>query len=266
MSDKNCNCKEPYDSEKHEGGYPYCPVHDKPLNVSIIGHGKPEQRPAGSNVWVNGTPESDGFYAVKYTGGGYGGCGFKDGKWNQSLTDNKIVAYLRESNEQPAGNQWINASVRMPIDKKRNYIFRQAMNTRSARVIYLDHFPDISKNMQLPIENIEWLDEQPVEQKENEALKDKSGLRETIEDIILSAGKHNQEQCTEIADAILRESGPSEEGNKERGGKDFADWIAQEGHYKNDGKWYTFYGVIIAESTEQLWNEWNNQQNRNNAG
>jgi|ERR1044072_4483433 hypothetical protein len=29
--------------------------------------------------------------------------------------------------------------------------------------------------------------------------------RATIEDIILSAGKHNQEQCSEIADVILRE-------------------------------------------------------------
>jgi hypothetical protein len=44
---------------------------------------------------------------------------------------------------------------------------------------------------------------------------DKPGLRETIEDIILSAGKHNQEQCTEIADAILREAGQSKEGNKQ---------------------------------------------------
>jgi hypothetical protein len=61
----------------------------------------------------------------------------------------------------------------------------------------------------------------------------------------------------------LIENKESKEGNKEREEKDFADWIAKEGHYKNDGKWYTFYGVIIAESTAELWNEWDNQQNRN---
>jgi hypothetical protein len=33
----------------------------------------------------------------------------------------------------------------------------------------------------------------------------RDSARATIEDIILSAGKHNQEQCSEIADAILRE-------------------------------------------------------------
>lgn len=40
-----------------------------------------------------------------------------------------------------------------------NYIFRQAGNTRSARVIYLDFTPNIVAAMQLPIGNIEWLDE-----------------------------------------------------------------------------------------------------------
>jgi hypothetical protein len=39
MSEKKCICNEPYDSERHEGGYPYCPVHDKKL--AIIGHGSP---------------------------------------------------------------------------------------------------------------------------------------------------------------------------------------------------------------------------------
>ena len=41
ISDKKCICNEPYDSERHEGGYPRCPVHDKPLDLAVIGHGKP---------------------------------------------------------------------------------------------------------------------------------------------------------------------------------------------------------------------------------
>ena len=48
-------------------------------------------------VWVKKKPTVDGFYAVKYAGGGYGGCGFINGQWNQSISDNKIVAYLDES-------------------------------------------------------------------------------------------------------------------------------------------------------------------------
>lgn len=46
MSENKCNCNQPYDSEKHEGGYPACPVHDKPAvahepNLAVIGHGTP---------------------------------------------------------------------------------------------------------------------------------------------------------------------------------------------------------------------------------
>lgn len=51
---------------------------------------------------------------------------------------------------------WAKATT-MPTDIKRNYIFRQANNIRSAQVIYLDHVKDISDYMKLPIENIEWL-------------------------------------------------------------------------------------------------------------
>lgn len=29
MSEEKCICNEPYDTERHEGGYPRCPVHDK---------------------------------------------------------------------------------------------------------------------------------------------------------------------------------------------------------------------------------------------
>jgi hypothetical protein len=54
------------------------------------------QRPTGAE-WVKAKPVNNGFYAVKYTGGGYGGCGFKDGEWNQSLNDSLIIAYLDES-------------------------------------------------------------------------------------------------------------------------------------------------------------------------
>jgi hypothetical protein len=68
--------------------------------------------------------------------------------------------------------KWINASERLPENKKWNYIFRQARNSRSARVVYLDHAPNISAYMQLPIDNIEWLDESPDEKdKEIERLK-----------------------------------------------------------------------------------------------
>jgi hypothetical protein len=48
-------------------------------------------------IWVKAKPVNNGFYPVQYAGGGYGGCGFKDGEWNQSLTDSKIIAYLDES-------------------------------------------------------------------------------------------------------------------------------------------------------------------------
>lgn len=54
--------------------------------------------------WVKAKPVKDGFYPVQYAGGGYGGCGFKDGEWNQGINDSMIVAYLNESGQsQPGG-------------------------------------------------------------------------------------------------------------------------------------------------------------------
>lgn len=56
--------------------------------------------------WIKSKPAKDGFYPVQYAGGGYGGCGFKNGQWNQGINDNKIVAHLVESPaEQPVVSQ-----------------------------------------------------------------------------------------------------------------------------------------------------------------
>jgi hypothetical protein len=69
----------------------------------------------------------------------------------------EAIEWIR--NPAAGGMRWVKASERLPDDKKRNYIFRQAGNTRSARTIYLDYCPNIPALLQLPIENIEWLDE-----------------------------------------------------------------------------------------------------------
>lgn len=149
--------------------------------------------------WVKAKPVNNGFYAVKFAGGGYGGRGFKDGEWNQSLTDSKIIAYLDESGQSKGG-----------------------------------------------------------------ADVDKPGLRETIEDIILSAGKHNQEQCTEIADAILREAGQSKEGNKAREVSMLKWIITEKWKPATSGGWVKHNNEPpYVLTNKQLWNEWNNQQNRN---
>lgn len=52
---------------------------------------------------------------------------------------------------------------------------------------------------------IEWLDESGAAPSGEREVADRHGFRESIEDILLSAGKHNQEQCSEIADVILRD-------------------------------------------------------------
>jgi hypothetical protein len=70
-----------------------------------------------------------------------------------------------------------------------------------------------------------------------------SVLRETIEDIILSAGKHSQEQCTEIADAILRESGQSKEGNKSLE-VEFLDWLTRDSFLELIGGQWTAKGDV----------------------
>jgi len=57
------------------------------------------------------------------------------------------------------GVRWVKASERLPVNRKWNYIFRQAGNSRSATIIYLDHVDNICEHMKLPIDNIEWLDE-----------------------------------------------------------------------------------------------------------
>lgn len=42
---------------------------------------------------------------MKYTIGGYGGCGFKDGEWNQSINDSKIGEWLNET-ASPKESEW----------------------------------------------------------------------------------------------------------------------------------------------------------------
>lgn len=53
--EKKCNCKEPYDAEYFQGGYPYCPVHDKrkdtvtQLPVEVVEEIKAEAKLRGKN-------------------------------------------------------------------------------------------------------------------------------------------------------------------------------------------------------------------------
>lgn len=58
-----------------------------------------ESAGVNSAVWVGAgeKPTRNGFYAVKYQGGGYGGCGFIDSAWNQSMADQQIIFWLHES-------------------------------------------------------------------------------------------------------------------------------------------------------------------------
>lgn len=78
------------------------------------------QRQQAGAVWVKGLPKQNGFYAVKHTGGGYGGCGFKDGKWNQSIADQKIVAYLDETtpkeSDAEAFGEWLRENYESSVD------------------------------------------------------------------------------------------------------------------------------------------------------
>ena len=58
--------------------------------------------------------------------------------------------------------QWIKASERLPENEKQNYIFRQSGNSRSAKSHWFEHIKgNVEHYLQLPLYNIEWLDETP---------------------------------------------------------------------------------------------------------
>lgn len=58
--------------------------------------------------------------------------------------------------------------------------------------------------------------------------------RETIENIIFATGKFYEEQCTELADAILNELKVAGDGKEEAVA--FQDWV-QENCYTYSGAW-----------------------------
>lgn len=60
------------------------------------------------------------------------------------LEKKQLQERVKELEDKPAGAVWVKASERLPLERKRNYIFRQANNIRSAQVIYLDHVKEIS--------------------------------------------------------------------------------------------------------------------------
>lgn len=90
-----CNCDEAY--TKRGLTAPDCPWHAFAIEEAMEEYAELRIKEAQQGVWVGDNPKKDGFYAVKYVGGGYGGCGFINGNWNQSITDSKIIAYLDES-------------------------------------------------------------------------------------------------------------------------------------------------------------------------
>lgn len=139
-------------------------------------------------------------------------CEITEGSYKEEMHD---VHYVEHKYKPQQGAVWVKASDRLPkpaTDKEVVFINR----THKASLIWKftsDLGPALNIHMDgWALHQWEWLDESGQSEEGANAITDKSGLRETIEDIILSAGKHNQEQCTEIADAILRESGQSKEG------------------------------------------------------
>lgn len=86
----------------------------------------------------------------------------------------RFLNSFQATSQPPAvkGAVWVKAINGLPADRKRNYIFRQANNTRSAQVVYLDHVNDISTYLKLPLEDIEYLDESPTAAVDEKEAKD----------------------------------------------------------------------------------------------
>lgn len=110
---KKCICNEPYDSERHEGGYPRCPVHDKPLDVVIIGHGKPEQHPTGGNVWVKASERLPMKGPLEKT------------QWRDAETKKEISSTAAKSainTNQKELVEWYDESNEQPVEQKQNEV------------------------------------------------------------------------------------------------------------------------------------------------
>lgn len=152
---------------------------------------------------------------------------------------------LEELKKQPDA-AWIKASERLPG-------YETPVRWRDGKDHYYATKGEISlSQMDKPnLEGWEWYESGATPSGEIE-VADKHGFRETIEDIIFSAGKHNQEQCSVIADVILRDllivsryqsKDESPAAGREEDAVSFADW-ANDNYLKcgDEMKWTPQFG------------------------
>ena len=249
MSDKKCNCHEPYDAEYFEGGYPYCPIHDRQPDVAIIGHGSPtpdnalyETRLALRMVLKVFKNTSKSKEQEKY---------YTQGEY-MLQKHFKITDVLRSESLSKEGNTWVTADTK-PEHNVGVLVFIPGEENHITSGMW-----DISNEWVL-------LDEYRTPEEEVTHWMPMPSFPEGYEHDILS------DEWVSTLKAIAKEelSKRPKEGNKEREmfTKEKFDayhkWLSEK-HYTFDGEYYYDEGNNFFKP-EQIWNEWNNQQNRNNA-
>lgn len=164
------------------------------VNLAIVGHGKPA-------LYYPGSYYQPLFDLMRHEHGTI--------LTESALTD--IIEVVEKMRGKQPGPRWVKASEglipdgihSMKLVSSNDVIMRGTglvNNNTITLITFLNKTTMGVNDLPKDYEGIYYLDEQPAAGREEDA-----GFRETIENIILSAGKHNQEQCSEIADAILRD-------------------------------------------------------------
>lgn len=207
---KKCNCNEPYDSEKHGSGYPYCPVHDKRPEIN-------HDRVISNQI--AGMPLEEAIFQDGYSAG----VEFEKRR-------SKTGAVWVKANSPDIKNGEYVAKFKAPgIKLKHDFVGMAFVDDQFVHFVCPCHYDLKWAKGHEELQFVTILDESaPSGERDPYA-----GFRETIENIIHSAGKHNQEQCTEIADAILRDLSiglycqkkKSPSGEREVDAVAFHDWV-----------------------------------------
>lgn len=186
MEEKKCNCNEPYDAEYFQGGYPYCPVHDKPKesNMAIIGHGEPKHHPGSSyqNLFDYLTKEH--------------GLTLLQGEMDDLIS----MVYKFH----PVGAVWVKASTRTSTQGKQVYAKDESgrktvgyFTKSNLASDVIDTFYSMVGGFYIKgkdYESLEWLDESPAAAREEDWISVEDRLPEIGEYVMV----YNTERATLI--------------------------------------------------------------------
>lgn len=146
------------------------------------------------------------------------------------------------------GAEWIYTARRLPNDG--DIVFVEYKNGDCSHIAFEE-----SDKQHWLYKIHRWLDESG----ESPTAAGDGKDRETTENILFATGKFYEEQCTELADVILKELKGAGDGKE--AACDFAEWIIGRGFWQSiyDKKWRKQTNELVADTTAQLYDIFKNR-------